>query len=214
MRISELVCDMEFYPRVKTAWLTAFQYSQAMRAGSVFPPVAVGLFKGTMFLVDGWHRLEARKLLGEEYVEAVVKSYASKREMFADAVRLNSAHGRRLSVQELVRITYKLEQWKFAPEQIAEITKIPADKLEAFQARVIVGPGGEPVYLKAISAKADAGSGVNQDVFSASSVASLLEQLALALEEGMVRLGTDAERELAAKVYGLLGEALAVGVKA
>jgi len=213
LKISDLTLDLDLYPRIKTAWLTVYQYAEAMKAGSVFPAVTVGKLKGKLFLVDGWHRVEARKLLKEEYIEAIVKQYEGKREMFVDAVRLNSVHGRRLSVQEMVRIMYKLEKWHFEPEKIAEIIKVPVDKIEMFRVRTIIGPNGKPLFLKAITAKAGIDQSVNQGLFNVSSVANLLEQLVLMLENEMLVLDDEKVKELAIKVYSLLQERLGLLVK-
>ncbi len=208
IKIEEIELDTDIYPRMKTAWLTAYQYAQAMKTGSVFPPISLGKFKGKLFLVDGWHRVEARKLLNEEYIEAVIKDYREKREMFADAVKLNSMHGRRLSIQEIVRITYKLEQWKFEKDEISEIIKIPIDKIEGFKIRTIIGPDGKPVYLKAPLAKTGATDFLDQSLFNVSSVPNLLQQFILALENDMLMLDDVKVKELAVKIYGLLGEKL------
>jgi len=61
LAISELKLDKRLYPRIKIGWLTAYQYAQAMRAGSVFPPIMVGEYQGEKYVVDGWHRVEAKK---------------------------------------------------------------------------------------------------------------------------------------------------------
>ena len=123
VKVSELVFDSELYPRNKVSWLTAYSYSQAMRAGEVFPPIRVGLFQGKKYVVDGWHRVEAKRLLGEEYVEAVVKRYNDFKSMFVDAVKYNISHGRALSVQEKARIIHKLEEFQFTPAEISQIVK-------------------------------------------------------------------------------------------
>jgi len=47
LKIDELIFDEERYPRIKVGWLTAYQYAQAIRAGSIFPPILVGQLAGT-----------------------------------------------------------------------------------------------------------------------------------------------------------------------
>jgi len=208
VKIASLKLELELYPRMKTGWLTAFQYAQAMKAGSIFPSIIVGKLQNKLYVVDGWHRIEARKLLGEEYIEATIRDFKDKREMFAEAVRVNSVHGRRLSVQEMVRIVHKLEEMHFKPKEISEIVKVPIDKISMFQDRAITGPNGKPVFLKGISAKAGVSEAVNQGLFNVSSVANLLEQLVMVLENEMLSLEDEAVKELAIEVYSLLGKKL------
>lgn len=87
VKIVDLVFDSELYPRMKVAWFTAYSYAQAMRSGKEFPPIIVGVLKGKRYVVDGWHRVEARKLLKEEYIQGMVQNYASEKLLFEDAVR-------------------------------------------------------------------------------------------------------------------------------
>jgi len=219
LKISELQFDSEIYPRNEVNWLTAYSYSQAMRVGEAFPPIRVGLFKGKKYVVDGWHRVEAKRLLKDEYVDAVVKRYDSLKDMFVDAIKFNVTHGRPLSVQEKVRLIHKLEEFKLEVTEISRIVRIPVDKIEGFKARVVYGPNGKPVYLKSVVAKADVSEdvkvSVDQDKLSVRDAVGLLSQLAELLESGaLVFVEDDRLKELAVKVYGLLGEALKLSVEA
>lgn len=212
LKISELAFDSNLYPRMKVGWLTAYQYAQAMRAGSIFPPILVGRLKGKLYVVDGWHRLEAKKMLKEEYVEAMVKNYENKRDMIVESIRLNSTHGRPLSVQEKVRLIYKLEDLEFRVEEISEIVKVPVGNIERLKARIIIGPNGKPVYLKSIVARAkpeeEDALGVDMDRFNVRSVSHLLGQLIELLESGVYPFDDEAVKGLTVRVYGLLGEML------
>ena len=212
LKIVDLVCEEKLYPRIKLGWLTAYQYSQAMKSGSEFPAIVVGSFEGKMYVVDGWHRIEAKKLLKEEYIQATVKTYESFKDMFIDAVKLNATHGRPLSVQEKVRIVELLKQYGIEKEQITEIVKIPFDKIERFSERAIVKPNGTVEYLKSVTAK----SGVEdaeQDSFNVRSVESLLVQLAELLKSDSFAFAEKVQG-LATEVYSLLGEKLKLKVEA
>ena len=206
LKITDLTCDLKLYPRIKLGWLTAYQYSQAMRSGSEFPPIAVGSFEDKLYVVDGRHRIEARKLLKEDYVQGTVKPYSSFKEMFVDAVKLNAVHGRPLSVQEKVRIVDMLKEYGIEMEAITEIVKIPIDKIEMFTVRTIIKPNGEREYLKSVTAK----SGVEdaeQESFNVRNVESLLVQLGELLKS--VDFGfSEKEQGLASEVYDLLGRKL------
>ena len=69
MKISEIVWDPAIYPRAKWNTNTIKSYADAMLAGANFPPIIVE--QDTMRLLDGKHRLEARKLIVEQAELAV-----------------------------------------------------------------------------------------------------------------------------------------------
>ncbi|MCJ7631088.1 ParB/RepB/Spo0J family partition protein, partial [Candidatus Bathyarchaeota archaeon] len=212
LKISELTIDNEVYPRIKSGWLTAYQYAQAMKANSIFPPITVGIYKGKKYVVDGVHRIEAKKMLKEEYIDAIVKTYESEREMFVDAVKLNSAHGRQLSVQEKVRIIDKLKKMRFKLQEISELIKVPIDKIGLLQQRIIMGPKGEHIYLKSVIANTNAGDGtlqtVDQTSFNVASVTALLTQMIELLESGAYSIEQPQVKEMTVRVYHLLQEKL------
>lgn len=212
LKISELTFDSTLYPRIKVGWLTAYQYAQAMRAGSIFPPIIVGIFKGKKYVVDGFHRCEALKIIKEEYVQAQVKPFKTFQEMFIESVKLNSMHGRPLSVQEKVRIIDKLEEMKLNIEEICNIVKVPIDKIQLFKARTIIGPDGKPVYLKSVVARAEAEKtdalNIDMDGLSVRSTTNLLKQLIELLESEVYPIADEDVKELTINVYSLLGNIL------
>ena len=212
LKISDLTIDSELYPRIKSGWLTAYQYAQAMKANSVFPPITVGIYRKKKYVVDGVHRIEAKKMLKEEYIDAIVKTYESEREMFVDAVKLNSAHGRQLSVQEKVRIIYKLKKMRFKLQEISELIKVPIDKIGLLQQRIITGPKGEPIYLKSVLANMDTGDGtlqtVDQTSFNVASVTALLTQMIELLESGAYSIEQPQIKEMSVRLFQLLQQKL------
>jgi len=212
VKIGDLIFDEDLYPRMKVGWLTAYQYAQAMKAGSVFPPILVGKYEGKLYVVDGWHRVEAKKILGEEFIQATIKEYTSEKDIFLDAIKANVAHGRPLSVQEKVRLINKLEEMNFTREQISEIVFVPADMVEKLRVRTIIGPNGKPIYLKSVVAKSvtdsTEASEVDMDKFSVRTVKDLLSQMIALLEAGIYPLEDEDVKELTVKLYTLLGERL------
>jgi len=210
LKISDLILDSDLYPRMKTGWLTAYQYAQAMRAKSNFPPINVGVYQGKKYVIDGWHRIEAKKMLKEEYIDAIVIKYNTTREMFLESVKLNSTHGRQLSVQEKVRIISKLKEMHFKMEEISEIIKIPLDKIGILEARTITGPKGEPIYVKSVLVGADEDmlQNVNQSSFNVASVTALLTQMIELLESGVYSIEKPQIKELTVHLYKLLQEKL------
>lgn len=219
LKISGLTFDKELYPRMETNWMTAYSYSQAMRSGEVFPPIIVGSFEGKLYVVDGWHRVEAKKMLKEQYVQGIVKDYNDKKTLFLDAIKYNISHGKPLSSQEKVRLIYKLkEEMGFDVAQIIGIVKVPMDKIELFKARVLTGVDGKPIFLKSVVARSrasdEAKRAVNQDVLGSFNVVGLLSQLIELLESGVLDVDDEAIKPLAVKILGLLQMKLGLKVEA
>jgi len=104
IKISDLVLEEKFYPRMKADWLTAHQYAEAMRAGAKFPPIDVCNWKGKWIVVDGWHRVQAHKNIKEDYIQANILDIKNAKDIYLEAVKRNSHHGRQFSVQERVNI--------------------------------------------------------------------------------------------------------------
>lgn len=208
----EVVRDEELYPRIKMGWQTAYQYAQAMRAGAIFPPVVLGRIKRKppLYLVDGWHRDRAYAIIKEEEFDAIVYTYANKNDLFVDAVKLNTSHGRQLSVQERVRIVDKLGSMRFSADKISEIIRIPIDKLEVFKARTFTRPNGTRVYLKSLAARAGATDmpDGSQDTFSVRNVDRLLVQILEVLRGDIFPVNDEGVKEHAVELYTLLGQVL------
>lgn len=212
-KLESLILDPEIYPRHNLSWLTALQYVDAMKAGSVFPPIIVGRLGKERYVIDGWHRLRALKILGEESVQAITRSFSSKGEMFLEAVKLNTTHGRRLSVHDTVRIIDKLTGMNFTVEKIKKIMKLPVDRVEKFKARTIRGPNGRPIYLKGVVHKTiqeretsyEEILSLDQSHFSVGSTQSLMIQLIELLQKKIVP-GDDKTKGLAAELLVALKE--------
>ena len=216
VRIEDLIFDEELYPRMKVSFVTAYQYSQAMRSGSVFPPVLVGSYMGKLYLIDGWHRVRAKEILGEKYIQAKIKKYDSIREMFLDAVKYNSQHGRPLSIQEKARIIHKLATIGLNPEEISQIVHVPVDKLETFAVRVLIGPDGNPIYLKSTLVKAktptEKALTVNQSKLTGHPVENLIDQLIELLSSDAIPYENAKIKTKLTQLYMILQEKLEVTI--
>jgi hypothetical protein len=190
-------------------WLTAHIYAEAMKVGSEFPPILVGNYGGKFYIVDGWHRVEAKKELGEEYISAQIKRFENLKDLFLAAVKANITHGRALGVQERVRIIDKLREMKFTYQEVSKILKIPIDSIKKLQVRVIMGPDGKPIYTKGMLFHAEADpTEVDQTHFSVRNVTSLLQQLIDLLESGEYPLKDSSVKAMTERLYDLLSKLL------
>lgn len=217
LNIGELEFDESIYPRIVRDWLTAYQYSQKMKAGVIFPPIEVGRYDEKQYVLDGMHRIDAKKLLKEKYIEARIKKYDNKNDMFVDAVKYNTSHGRQLSVQETARIIYKLgEEMKFELEQIKDIIGMPVKGIKRMKVKTILGPNGKPVYIKGAPEKAAMMAGIpleelaslDQSSFNVSTIIQLLNQMIALLEGGIYPVKDEEVVSLTTRLYMLLQEKL------
>lgn len=219
LKLSELEFVDELHPRTGVWWVTVHRYAKEMEAGAVFPHILVGrLPNGRTIVVDGWHRCLALQKLGEEHVKGEVKDYPDERRLYAEAVRANNHHGKPLSVQEKVRIIYRLEEYGFEPQEIGRLIYVsPGAEMERFKARTVKGPRGV-IHLKSPLAKlvergliseSDAAA-MDQGSLTVRDVQSLLIQL-VALLHGYVFPWKDPTiKALAVEAYQLLGEGISI----
>jgi len=144
--ISELKIDEAIYPRTLVSEFVVTRMTDALAAGARFPEITIEA--GTLRLVDGRKRYEVYQRKGIKEVDAVVKSYASEEELFADAVRLNIEHGQPLTNYEVRNAVARFQRAGYPREAIGEIVRLPAARIDA----IVKGFGqteqGEPIALK------------------------------------------------------------------
>src|SRR3989304_5097614 len=93
--LEELVEDFEVYPRTMVSAPHVATLCDAIQAGQNLPPIVAD--RKSKRVTDGFHRLRAAKRLKLEKIECEFRSYKSEADLFADAVRMTSAHGRPLA---------------------------------------------------------------------------------------------------------------------
>jgi hypothetical protein len=93
---------------------TARGYAVAMRAGQTFPPVRLARIRGKLVLIDGWHRIEARRQLAAKatgakeraewcMVPATIEDMSEGEARWASATA-NLTHGKPLTRKEKDRV--------------------------------------------------------------------------------------------------------------
>jgi len=155
IKIKDIVVDEKLYPRAHVNYQTRSKYYNAIVAGANLPPICVATKKGEISrkytLVDGRHRIEAMKGIGEIVIQAEVYENLTPKEIYLKAVEMNAAHGKPFDTFEVVGIAQKLkEEFKMSLEEISAIIRIPIDKIEPFVAKRItrIIETGEPIVLK------------------------------------------------------------------
>jgi len=148
-KISDLVLEWSLYPRMEVDHKDVVRsYARALRAGCVFPTVKVGLFRGKKILVDGVHRVRAHELNGIDCADCSELPFESEAELFAEAVRLNSDHGKAFSEVEVKANITRLKRYKFDVNEIVALTHVPATEIyreAAAPIHVLTSPSGRKI---------------------------------------------------------------------
>jgi len=148
-KISDLVFDWKFYPRKSIDYSIVHRYAKALKAGSVFPSVKIGLLAGKKIIVDGMHRIKSRQELELADVDCLVLPFESAAALFAEAVKWNIDHGRPFSGDEVRGCVKRLKEFKFDVKDIVALTHVPAREIYrefAAPIKVLKAPCGKNIY--------------------------------------------------------------------
>jgi len=207
--LKEIFIDEDLYPRSSVNWHTSYDYAQSMVSGAKFPPIVLAIFANKKYLVDGRHRIDARKQLKKETIQAEIYVGWDKKKIFEEAVRMNIAHGRVLSPFEKRRIALKLREEGYDSKNISELIQVPQDKLENFVAQRLTNAlTGETIVKSEI--KHLAGQNFEGEIESlqkpmkSKSQVMLLTHTVYLLEKGLI----DKENKVIAKLLKRLKELL------
>lgn len=151
-KIADLVLDFRLYPRKEIDRQVVKTYAKALEAGSVFPHVKVALFDGQKVIVDGFHRVESRILLKIDYADCSILPFQNEAELFAEAVRLNSDHGKGFTEIELKANIRRLQKYKFDVKDIVALAHVPASEIHkeaAAPITVLTSPSGKKIVCHA-----------------------------------------------------------------
>lgn len=89
--LSDFVIDPKFQIRVKLDKGHVYKYFQVYSNGGKLPPITLARIDGVLFLVDGWHRVEAKKGTGARTIEAVIKDMTiNEAKWFAASVNMTN----------------------------------------------------------------------------------------------------------------------------
>jgi hypothetical protein len=121
--------NWEVYPRANYDLELAKQYAQAMRAGAVFPPIKVATVEDTVVIIDGKHRLEAKKINRTKTISHIDLGVLSVKDALIEAIKYNADHGHGLNRNWVVE---KLQVAGFSLESIGKALSIPKGELNYY----------------------------------------------------------------------------------
>lgn len=154
--LTELIEDMSLYPRSRVDEAHVGNLYEALAAGNTLPAIVVDA--KSKRITDGWHRVRAyRRFLGDDAdVPVELIAYKSEADMIYDAVRRNSAHGRRLDRVDRQRAIHMLEMAKYDATKISVALQMTPAKIEHLRVKVATSrtstmhtiPGTRSISLK------------------------------------------------------------------
>ena len=129
LKIENLTLDLDYQKRLMGVLPDVVdEYSDAMKDGAKFPPVTVFLTGDGYLLVDGFHRVEAAKAIGETSINTVLKTGTTQEAYDYARFTANRTNGMRLNRSDLQAIVLELiTDPKYAKKpstQLAEIANV------------------------------------------------------------------------------------------
>lgn len=142
--LAALIEDMSIYPRHAVDGTYVGQLVEAISAGATLPPPLIE--KGTMRIVDGWHRVRAaRRVLGADgSLRVDVRRFDSPPDVVRAAVEANMTHGRKLDHVDRVRCAMLLGEAGFTRQTVALTLRMREEALPKLVLRVASAPAGSP----------------------------------------------------------------------
>jgi len=207
-KIRDLVFDWTFYPRKEVDQATVENYARALEAGAAFPPIRVGLYQGKKIVVDGFHRVAARQRFLMEVIDAQILSFETEADLFAEAVRLNSSHGKGFTEKELKANIKRLQHYNFDIEEIQSLVHFPpAEIRKEFKAPIvtITTPSGRTVshFQNPETVEPD-----QNDIIKLMQLKSSLKLCSKWAERGQVSIGNPEMMALVVRCHLALGKVL------
>jgi hypothetical protein len=133
MRIAELIEDLGIYPRSQVDDVNIARLRDVYVNLGKFDSLPVVDVKSKR-IIDGVHRIRVlRRELGDEAeIEVEAQSYKNEQEMYLDAIRLNSHHGKNITGSEMITCLIKgMDIWKLQHEPLARAFGITVERVEA-----------------------------------------------------------------------------------
>jgi len=146
IKVADVVLDERVYPRASVNDRVVADMVRAAEGGSVFPPVVIARTvagKPSNAIVDGAHRVELHKVLGEEMISAELRDYETEADLFKDAISLNAVHGLRMTNLDRLHSAGRAEVLGLSERDLALALKVSVEYLQALKPRhAIMGEKG------------------------------------------------------------------------
>ena len=152
IKASKVVLDYDFYPRQEVSSFNVQSLVEALKAGTVLPPIIVD--KASKRVIDGFHRVKAyQKAYGaDSMVPCVYKEYPDDAAMFLESMEANSKHGRNLTPFDRARCLGRAEELRLDISVVAKSLNMTVESLGTMKAERLGSFLSDPVVLKRTTA--------------------------------------------------------------
>jgi hypothetical protein len=131
IKAAELVEDFSLYPRSQVDGAHVAGMVHFLDAGNELPPPIVDA--DSLRIVDGFHRKRAQiRAFGDDVeIEVEMRKYASEKDMYLDAMMLNSRHGKGITGAEQTGAILKAKAFRISADAIAASLGITQERVAA-----------------------------------------------------------------------------------
>jgi len=148
IEIEKIICSRDIQSRIAIVPGTVQNYAEEMQNGAIFPPVTVfDDSSGSYWLADGFHRIEASKLIGIASIECDVKA-GGKTEALFFSCGSNATHGLpRTNADKRRAVLMLLEDDRAAgwsTRQIAEVCRVSHTFVAKMKSELNIPPANTP----------------------------------------------------------------------
>ena len=187
IQVEDIVVEKTVYPRSYEDWRVGYGYYRAMKAGAVFPKIAVAKIDGNHILVDGKNRLTAYKLNKTASIDVEVIQCKNLDEIYLEAIRRNITHGSPLEYGEKVEIYRRLKS-TMTKNSISSLLQVTVKDLEKMEVnRIRITDSGKEITVKPPISKITSIGNVteeNQQILTGATQLSLINQLLTIITNG------------------------------
>jgi hypothetical protein len=129
----QLIEDFDLYPRADIDSGHVAQIMDAITAGAEIPPI-IACSKSKR-IVDGFHRCRAFRRLSGDFceIQVILRDYKTEKDLFLDAMRFNSCHGRNMTSYDRTHAMMLAERLEIAPDAVASALNMTVDKVTAWK---------------------------------------------------------------------------------
>jgi hypothetical protein len=129
IKAAELIEDFSLYPRSQVDGAHVAQMVHTLEAGNTLPPIIIDATSKRV--VDGFHRRRAilRAFGDEAEIEVEARKYVSEKDMYLDAMMLNSRHGKGITGAEQTGAILKAKVFRISADAIAASLGITQERV-------------------------------------------------------------------------------------
>lgn len=132
--LAEMIEDFDIYPRMRVDGSHVARLAAALEAGETLPNIVIDA--ATKRIVDGFHRRRAMLRLYDpsRAVEVDARSYKSPKEMYLDALRLNSRHGKGITGVEQTAAILRGQAMRISVTELADSMALKPERVQVIVA--------------------------------------------------------------------------------